>query len=167
LVKSKFPLGLLETFLFCLVVSRVFAVNSDEAQAAISRAESKMGLAHKSVLEAEKAGANVSSLLFKLNNGLMLLSRAHMQNRTGNFSEAVNFANQCFESLNGVEIEANKSRDSAVIERNQKMLISVVGLGFAVCAVLYVGVFGWRFFKGRYYKRVLKMKLGVQASDSR
>jgi len=152
--------------LFCLVISRVFAVSSGEAEAAINRAESRMSSAYKSVLEAEKAGANVSSLLLKLNIGSTLLSRAQMQYRIGNFSEAADFANQCFDSLDGVENEAGTLRDNAVTERKQRMLISAVGSTFAIGAVLFASIFGWRFFKDRYSRRVLKMKPEVRANDS-
>ena len=166
MVKLRFLVGLIWVLLFCLVISRAFAVSSDEAEAAISRAESRMSLAYKSVLEAERAGANVSGLLFKLSNGSTLLSRAQMQYRIGNFSEAADFANQCFDSLDGIEDEAGTLRDNAVTEKKQRMLISAVGSTFAIGAVLCVGVFGWRFFKDRYCRRVLKMKPEVQANDS-
>ena len=166
MVKSRFLVCLIGVLLFCLVISRVFAVSSGEAEAAINRAESRMSSAYKSVLEAEKAGANVSSLLLKLNIGSTLLSRAQMQYRIGNFSEAADFANQCFDSLDGVENEAGTLRDNAVTERKQRMLISAVGSTFAIGAVLFASIFGWRFFKDRYSRRVLKMKPEVRANDS-
>lgn len=164
--KSKFFVGLIGIFLFCLVVPNVFAVSSDDAQVAISRAESKMSLVYKSVLETENAGANVSSLLVKLNNGSALLSKAQVQYRIGNFSEAISFANQCYDSLNGIETEANDLRDTAAVLRKQGMLISAVGSVFAISAVLYGSIFGWRFFKKKYSKRVLEMKPEVQTDDS-
>jgi len=167
LVRSRFLVGLIGVFLFFLVVSCVSAASSDEAQAAISRAEPKMSLAYKSVLEAEEAGADVSNLLFKLNNGSTLLSQARMQYRIGNFSEAVNLANQCFDSLNGIEIEAKKLRDSAVTERKRRMLISAVGSAFSIGVIVFASILGWRFFKDKYCQRVLKMKPEVQANDSR
>ena len=125
-----------------------------------------MSLVYKSVLEAEKTGANVSSLLYKLNNGSTMLSEAYMQYRIGNFSEAVNFANQSFNYLDGIESEANSLRDNTVMERNQRILTSAVVSALAVGAVLFAGIFGWRFFKDKYYKRSLKMKPEVQANDS-
>lgn len=166
MVNSKFLVGLIGIFLFCLIVSHVSAASSSEAQDAINGAESKIGLAYKSVLEAEGAGANVSSLLFRLNNSSMLLSMAQMQNRTGNFGEAVSFADQCIDSLSGIETEANGLRDNAIMDRKQRMLISAVGSTLAISAVIFVSVFGWRFFKSKYCNRVLEMKPEVQANDS-
>ena len=152
--------------MFCLIVSHVSAASSSEAQDAISRAESKVISAYKSVLEAENVGANVSSLLFRLNNSSMLLSKAQMQYRIGNFSEAVGFADQCYDSLNGIETEVNGLRDNAIMDRKQRMLISAVGSTLAISAVIFASVFGWRFFKDKFHKRVLEMKPEVQANDS-
>jgi hypothetical protein len=117
-------------------------------------------------LEAEGAGANVSSLLVELNNGSALLSKAQMQYRIGNFSEAVSFADQCYDSLNGIETEANGLRDNASMDRKQRMLISAVGSTLAISAVIFASVFGWCFFKSKYCKQVLEMKPEVQADDS-
>lgn len=169
MAKSRFLLGLVSIFLFCFVVSSVFAAGSDDAQVAqvaINSAESRMSSVYKSVLVAENEGSNVSSLLVKLNTSASLLSMAQMQNRTGNFIEAASLANQCYDSLNEVEIEANNLRDIAVTERNQKVLISVVGSSIVIGAILFAGVFGWRFFKEKYSKRVLGMKPEVQANDT-
>jgi len=167
LARSGFLLGLTGVFLFCLVVSPVFATSGKQAQVAIDRAEARMSTAYESVLEAERAGANVSSLLLRLNNGSALLAKAKMQYQIGNFSEAADFANQSLDSLNGIEIEANRLRDGAVIERKQRKLIAGVESAFAIGAVLYAGIFGWRFFRDKYYKRVLKMKPEVQVNDPR
>ena len=166
MVKSKFFVGFIPIFLLCLVVSSVSAASRDDSQTAIKIAESRLSLVYKTVLEAEKAGANVSSLLYKLNNGSAMLSEAYMQYQIGNFSEAVNFANQSSNYLNGIESEANNLRDNTVMERNQRILTSTVVSALAVGAVLFAGVFGWRFFKDKYYKRSLKMKPEVQANDS-
>jgi hypothetical protein len=166
LVKSKFLVGLIGIFLFCLIISRAFAENNNDAQYAISRAESKMNLAYESVFEAERAGANVSSLLVNLNDGSALLSEAQMQYRIENFSEAVRFANQCYDSLSGIETGAHSLRDSAVTLRKQRMLISAVGSIFGIGAVVFASIFGWHFFKSKYSTRVLEMKPEVQADDS-
>lgn len=150
----------------CLVVPSAFAVNNDEAGAAVGRAETRMIAAYKYVLEAELEGANVSSLLLRLNVGSALLSMAQMQFRVGNFSAAVDYANQCYDSLSGIETEANNLRDYAVMEQKQRMLITFVGSSFAIGIVTFGSVFGWRFFRKKYYQQVLEMKPEVQAHDS-
>jgi predicted S18 family serine protease len=142
-------------------------VSSEEAQAAINRAESKVILAYKSALEAEKDGVDISSLLVKLNDSSLLLSEAQMQYRLGNFSEATYFANQCYDSLYGIETEAEGLRDYAAVARKQGMLISVIGSSLGICAIYFGSLIGWRFFNTRYHKRVLEMKPEVQANDSK
>ena len=136
------------------------------AQAAINSAESRMSSVYKSVLAAEKEGANVSSLLVKLNTSAALLSMAQMQNRTGNFIEAELFADQCYNFLDGIETEAASVRDNAILERNQRMLVSSIGSAVGICAVLIASIVGWHYFKARYSREVLEMKPEVQANDS-
>lgn len=149
-----------------MVVSRAFAVSSDEAQAAISRAEAKMSTAYASVLEAERAGANVSSLLPRLNDGAALLARAQMCYQAGNFSGAVDCANQCSDSLNGTGVEATGLGDYATVGKRPDMLISALASAFAITGIAYAGIYGWRFFKDRYLNQVLEMKPEVLTDDS-
>jgi hypothetical protein len=165
-VKPRFLVGLVVVFLFCLSTPHVFAVDGDEAQDAINSAESQLNLVYGAVLEAESVGADVSGLLVKLNNSSVLLSEAVNQYRIGNFSEAKVFAVQCFDSLNGVDVEADVLRDGAVFARKQLLFVSAIESAFGIGIVLYVGFFGWRFFRKKYYRRVLEMKPEVQADDS-
>jgi len=153
-------------FLFYLTVSCAFAVDSEEAQVAINRAESKLNVAYNAVSDAERAGANVTELLSMLNNSSMLLSDAHMQYRIGNFSQTVNLANQCYDSLNAIDTEAHDLREHAAMLRKQSMLFSAVASIYAIGVVLFGSIFSWRFFKSKYYRRVLKMKPEVQVDES-
>jgi exonuclease VII small subunit len=148
-----------------LVVPCAFAATSNEAQDAINRAESRMNLVHDSVLEAETSGANISGLLQKLNNASMLLSKAKTYYRIKNFSEAMDSANQCFDSLNGVEVEADNLRATAAMAKKNSFFVSSLVSVFAIGAVYYACFFAWRFFKDKYRKRILTMKPEVQVND--
>jgi hypothetical protein len=165
LVRSRLFVCILVLFLLSVAIPNVFAVSNGEAQDAINRAESAMNSAYKSVLEAEQAGADVSSLLSELNSSSALLSEAYMWYRVGNFSEAKDFANRCYDSLNGVAFEANESREFAVVTRKQNMLISATLSMSAICAIWFISFYGWRLFKRRYYEQVLQQKPEVQTDD--
>jgi len=138
----------------------------DVALSAIASAESAMGLAYDAVLEAEKAGANVSGLLDALNEGAEALSKAYISNRVGNFDNAIYFADLCGDLIGGVEAEANELRDAAAVDRNQRLLLTSFGSVLAVVCIFCGGFFGWRFFKSRYHRRVLKMKPEVASNES-
>ena len=138
----------------------------DVALSAIASAESAMGLAYDAVLEAEKAGANVSGLLDALNEGAEALSKAYISNRVGNFDNAIYFADLCGDLIGGVEAEANELRDAAAVDRNQRLLLTSFGSVLAVVCIFCGGFFGWRFFKSRYHRRALKMKPEVASNES-
>ena len=131
--------------------------NKAKARAAINRADSAIASAYRAVLEAEENGANVSNLLKKLNLGAEALTKANMLYRIEDFDEAVVLANSGYDYGVNVTSEAHRLRESAVYERKQRLYLasatSTLGVGFAV----FGGLFGWRLFKRRYYKQVLKM----------
>lgn len=154
------------------LVSSVFVLGikaldvEDVASSAIESAELAVGLAYEAVLEAEGAGANVSGLLNELNDGAEALSKAYMSNRVGNFDDAIYFADLCYDLVGSIEAEANELRDVAAGERNQRLLLNTLSSVLAIVCIFYGGFFGWRFFKRRYYRRVLKMKPEVASNES-
>jgi len=138
----------------------------DVASSTIESAELAVDVAYDAVLEAEGAGANVSGLLNELNDGAEALSKAYISNRVGNFDDAVYFADLCSDLVAGMEAEANELREVAIIDRNQGLLLTSFGSVLAVVCVFCGGFFGWRFFKSRYHRRVLKMKPEVASNES-
>lgn len=83
--RFKFGLVLLAVLLMFFVTSRcVFAVNGVEAEAAITEAESEIVECYGAVAEAERAGANVSDLIVKLDEAGGLLAEAENAYKVGN-----------------------------------------------------------------------------------
>jgi len=159
-------------FVLFAFVSSVFVLGTmaldveEVALSAIESADLAVDLAYEAVLEAEGAGANVSGLLDELNDGAEALSKAYISNRVGDFDDAVYFADLCGDLVGGIEAEANELRDVAVVERDQRLLSTSFGSVFAVGGIFCGGFFGWRFFKSRYHRRVLKMKPEVASNES-
>ena len=148
-------------------VSSIQASNvEDGALSAIERGELAMTVAYEAVLEAERAGANVTSLLSKLNEGAEALSEAHMSNRVGNFDDVTYFANLCYDLVASIEAEANMLRDAAVVERPQRLFLTSLSSAVAAVCILFGGFFGWRFFKNRYYQRISQMKPEVVNNEA-
>jgi len=146
----------------------VYAEDNDatEAEAAIERAESLLASSYLAVLEAESAGANISSLLVQLNQGVELLAEARNFHRNDNFDQAVDFANKSYTVSTGVETEADELRDSAVFNRKQRLLVAFAESTFAIGVVIFGSLWCWRFFRKKYCERVLKMKPEVVESES-
>ena len=149
-----------------MLVSSVSGVGSDEALTAIDRADSAIVLAYRAVLEAEGAGANVSGLLEELNFGAEALATANMLYRVGNFDGAVNFADLCYDSVVDVAAKADEAVRLAEFEGKNQLYLTSAASTLGVCSVVLGGVFGWRVFKRRYFRRVLETKPEVVSNES-
>jgi hypothetical protein len=137
----------------------------DEASSAIGEADDALRMAFEAVLEAEKAGANVSSLIVKLDEAGGLLAEAENAYIVGNFSEAVSRAEQCSVLADGVRGEAVTLKGEASVGAQiafwQGLTFAVVGS--AVFLIVLFFVWGW--FKRAYANKLLRMKPEV-ASDA-
>jgi hypothetical protein len=138
---------------------------NDEASLAIGEADSALRRAFEAVLEAERAGANVSDLIVKLDEAGGLLAEAENAYRVGNFSEAVSKADKCSMLADGVVGEALSLKSSALADAQkatlQTLTFSCVG-GVAFLTVLF---FVWGWFKRAYAEKLMRMKPEV-ASDA-
>jgi hypothetical protein len=127
-------------------------VSENEATSALTNAENTVNSAYQAASKAEESGANVSSLLVRLNEAGLLLNRAHMAFKSGDFDSTLTFATQSQEKLNGFVADADVLRENAIRDNYLDFMINVVGsiIGFAgtVCA----GFLVWLFLKRKYEK---------------
>jgi hypothetical protein len=151
-------------FSLSLTLLPFYVSASDEASLAIGEADDALRLAFEAVLEAERAGVNVSDLIVKLDEAGGLLAEAENAYRVGNFSEAVSRAEGCSVLADGVVGEALSLKSSALADAQKAVLqtltLSWVG-GVAFLAMLF---FVWSWFKRAYAKKMLKMKLEVASN---
>ena len=151
--------------LFVLVSSvLVFGAAASEAAdavAAVEAAEAAVAEAFGAALGAEGAGGNVSGLLDRLDVAAQYLATARMCLRAEDFEGAVGNASLCGEALEGLVDDAVALRASAVAASDGRFWMaigeSVVGVVVVVCG----SFLSWRWFKKRYYARVLRLKLEV------
>ena len=126
-----------------------------------------MGKAFNAVLDAEKAGANVTQLLAKLNTAGQLLSEA--QNAYANGNNAANVASMV-ENINQIarqiSTDALNLRNESLIESMNRieftLIFSVVG-GIVFSILLF---FVWRRFKRTHVEKVLGMKPEVEENST-
>ena len=149
--------------LFALVssVSALGAMASaveSEAVSAVEGAEAAVAEAFGAVVEAERAGGNVSELLDRLDLAAEYLATANMCLRTGEFDGAVRNASLCVGALEGLAEDAAALRDTAAGESGQRLWITTSGSIVGVVMVVCGGFVGWRWSKKRYYRQALKMK---------
>jgi len=140
--------------------------SEDGASSAIKKAEEGMVSAYQAVLEAERAGANTSSLVSRLNVAAEYLAQAHILFRAGDLNNATRFADLCFENAEKVRPEANQLRNKASMESGIRFRFTMVGSVVSVCLISIAGFLSWRVFKRRYYERFLRMKPEVVSDES-
>jgi len=125
-------------------------VSEPEAASALANAEEAVVSAYREALKAEEAGANVSSLLVRLNEAGQYLARAQIEYRLGDFEKTTDFANSSRSIGEEVQDAAVRLKDSALSESVRRMLftmiVSVVGVAVIALGSLWV----WHLLKKRY-----------------
>jgi hypothetical protein len=145
----------------------ILASNSeDTATMSIERAENALVSAYQAVLEAERVGANTAALLARMNDAAELLAKAQVAFRLGDFDEAVSSADLCYEIGENVKSEADELQFKAYGLKVMDSWLTMTGSVVGVVAVGFGSFWGWRVFKRRYVRRVLKMKPEVAKDES-
>jgi hypothetical protein len=143
-------------FLFSLLsVSGVGATNGDVVALEVAEAERALVLAYNAVLEAEEAGANVTSLLTRLSAAGEFLSEAYVFVHLGNFEGAARLAGFCVEVADDVEVEAILLREEAARIERADVFTKVFGSAVGVVIVVVGGFLLWSLYKRRYLEKVL------------
>lgn len=163
----KAPLLFLLVFMaFSLSLTRLpfYVSASDEASSAIVEADNALRRAFEAVLEAERAGANVSDLIVKLDGAGRLLAEAENAYRIGNFSEAVSRAEECSMLADGVVGEALSLKSSALADAQKAVLQTLTFSWAGGVAFLAVLFFVWGWFKRAYAEKLMRMKPEVASN---
>lgn len=151
--------------MFTFFVSEGLA-SDDVAGLAVNQAEDAIVSAYGAVLEAEQAGANVSSLIVQLNEAGEFLTKAYVAYRLGDFNETVLLAGRCSEIGESAKNRAEELRIEAYRSRVTESWLTVTGSLVSVFVFVFGGFWGWGFFKRRYYRRVLTKKPEVAKIES-
>jgi len=145
----------------------VFIVRgADEASSSVGEADVAVRRAFNATLDAERAGANVSGLILRLNEAGEILAEAEIALGNGNSSEAASKAGQCTGIAESVKGDADVLKASALDEAQTvfwtSLTFSVVGIAVFVVVLMLV----WRWFKRGYVRKMLGMKPEVAAGEA-
>jgi hypothetical protein len=160
------------SFLLVLVLAGLFSHGvsvvrgADEASSSVGEADVAVRQAFNATLDAERAGANVSGLILRLNEAGEILVEAEIALGNGNSSEAASKAGQCIGIAESVKGDADVLKASA-LEKAQtvfwaSLAFSVVGIAVFVVVLEFV----WRRFKRGYVGKMLGMKPEVAADEA-
>jgi hypothetical protein len=145
----------------CFVVRGV-----DDAAASVADADVAVRRAFNAALAAERAGANVSGLLLRLDDAGAVLGEAEVALSNGNLSDAADKANTCISMAQSVVSDAGALRTWALAGARTwwwtYLTFSVVGVGVFV---VVLAVVWWRFKRG-YVGNVLGLKPEAKHNES-
>jgi len=127
----------------------VLCFNQEEARTAVEEAENGVLSCYGAVFEAEKAGANVSTLLSILNEAGWLLSKGKLAYNLTDFDSAITYANECQLRLNGFLDQAETLKSDAKTAGYWDYMVNLVGSGVGAVCVIVCGFAVWIFLKKR------------------
>jgi len=130
----------------------------DEAYMSIQVADEAVSSAFEAVLIAEDAGANVSTLILRLNKSASLLAEAKNLFRTDDYVEAAALADHIVELAHNVEDEASTLGGLASSERESFLKLSLISSIIGISAFLFFMLILWRRFKRAYIQKSLKLR---------
>jgi hypothetical protein len=160
------------SFLLVLALAGLFSHGvsvvrgADEASSSVGEADVAVRRAFNATLDAERAGANVSGLIVRLNEAGEILAEAEIALGNGNSSKAAGKAVQCIGIAQSVKSDADVLKASALDEAQTvfwaSLTFSVVGIAVFVVVLMLV----WRWFKRGYVEKMLGMKPEVAADEA-
>ncbi len=149
-----------------LICHQATVVWADSEQASIEAANSSINQAFGVVLDAEKAGGNVTALLAELNEAGSLLAEAENAFRTGNLTEVTVKTGNATRIAENVRNEASNLRDTSLA--NSQNAFWFILLFSAISSAVFTLVLGlvWRRFRSTYLKKLLKEKPEVVTNET-
>jgi CHASE3 domain sensor protein len=142
----------------CLSGTHYVFAQTDQTASNLQAANSALEQAFNAVLDAEKAGANVTGLLGQLNVAEGDLAQAEISDRVGDCNAAVAQADSVLSIAQKVAALAQDSQQSAIVSGQNAfwstIVFTVVGAFVFVLALFLV----WGWFKRHYIKSLSNAK---------
>jgi CHASE3 domain sensor protein len=151
---------LLSTLTLSLCFLSVFpaVAQTDQQASKLQGANTAVNQAFNAVLDAEKAGANVTDLLSQINTAQGILAQAENSYRTGDSNTASTQANSVLPIAQQVTNEAQDAKQTAIVS-SQNAFWSTMGLTAIGVFVFVLALFlVWRRFKRNYIESLSEAK---------
>jgi hypothetical protein len=142
----------------CLSSEHYVFAQTDQTASNLQAANSAVDQAFNAVLDAEKAGANITGLLVQLNDAESILAQAEISYRSGNNNTAVAKADSVLPIAQKVTASAQDAKQTATVSGQNAfwstIAFTVIG-AFVFVLILFLA---WRRFKRSYVNRLLEAK---------
>lgn len=146
-------LGLLSLLMLSVIVNLDFTTAQTSG---LNAANTVVDQAFNTLYSAEKAGANVTSLLNRLNNAAALLAEAENMFRNGDINSADAKTDEAVSIARQIVGEAQYLKETAETSSFSTLAITIIGIAVSILALFIV----WHLFKGRYIRSNANFKWG-------
>ena len=149
----------------CLLSVQHTTAQTDQAASKLQAANTAINQAFNAVLDAEKAGANVTDLLPQLSYAQGVLANAENSYRTGAFTKASIQADNVLPIVEKVTVSAQNSEQTA-LDSGQNAFWSTIAFTVIGAIVFVLALFlVWRWFKRSYIKNLSDAKPELVSND--
>lgn len=142
----------------CLLGVEQATAQTDQTTSKLQAANTAVNQAFNAVLDAEKAGANVTDLLAQINVAEGLLAQAENSDRTGNTNTAATQADSVLPIAQQVTNEAQNAKQTAIVSSQNALWSTIVLTAIGVFVFVLVLFLVWRRFKRNYIERLSEAK---------
>jgi hypothetical protein len=137
-----------------------------QAESWIDLAEESLESAYLAMLDAEKAGGDISQLVLHLNQALEWLSEAKNAIAEGNHNRALLLAENVLENATNTENQAHILESSAKYNAEIGFRNQVITSIASICLIVGLGFLIWIYFKKLYVRKMMKLKPEVSSHES-
>jgi hypothetical protein len=162
-ISNRYKLCTATIFIFlalssCLFGGHYVSAQTDQTESKLQVANNAVEQAFNAVLDAEKAGANVTGLLVQLNDAAGILAQAENSYRTGDNNTAIVQADSVLPIAQEVTTAAQNAKQTALVSGQNAfwstIAFTVIGIFVFVLALFLV----WRWFKRNYVNNLDQAK---------
>jgi len=162
-MRKRFALLAIVVLAFLALNASVFGVycvvaETDQSGLKLQAANSAVEQAFNAVLDAERAGANVTVLLDQLNVAADLLAQAEMAYGNGDAANAADKADSALSIALEVKSDAVSAEKSALVAYQNGFWLTVALSVIGAAVFVFVLFLVWRLLKQRYVKNFLGAK---------
>ena len=131
---------------------------TDQASLKLQAANDSVNRAFNAVLDAEKAGANVTDLLVQINTAQGILAQAENSYRTGNIKKAATQSDSVLPIAQQITTTAKNAKQDAIISIQNNFYWTIAFTVVSMLIFLEVLILFWLWFKRRYIKNLSEAK---------
>jgi hypothetical protein len=167
-MSTKFKLSSLNLLAILLLSLCFLSLNNALAQTSqadfkLQAANDALSRAFNVVLDAEKAGANVTDILTQFNYAAEVLAKAEDSYRVGNLDQAIIQSDSVFPITQQVTVSAQNAKQAALASSNNPFLFTAALKVIAAIIFILVLFLVWRRFKRGYVNNLSEVKPEVNS----